>query len=121
MTECSREGVVETLIDAQMGHSHGHKPGRSDRSTVRVPSSLHGPRLQGLNISNHDDEGEPRMVATDATNTRDKQSLHYIVRSGLAGGIAGCVVSHLFGSSDLGLGEVVTIWFTGEDGRCAAR
>lgn len=33
------------------------------------------------------------MVATNVKGkTRDKQSLQYIIRSGLAGGVAGCVV-----------------------------
>ena len=42
---------------------------------------------------------QPRMVALNVSNNRDtsnkqnRQSLHFVVRSGLAGGIAGCVVS----------------------------
>ena len=39
---------------------------------------------------------QSRMVNTDV---RDKQSFHFIVRSGLAGGVAGCVVSHGYWST----------------------
>jgi len=42
-----------------------------------------------LKVHSHEqDLYQPRMVNTDV---RDKQSLHFIVRSGLAGGVAGCV------------------------------
>ena len=39
------------------------------------------------------DPPAPRMSPNAAPAKHDKQSLHFIVRSGLAGGIAGCVVS----------------------------
>ena len=36
---------------------------------------------------------EPAIGATGAVKRRNKQSLDYILRSGLAGGLAGCAVS----------------------------
>jgi hypothetical protein len=35
-------------------------------------------------------------MSPNVSKNRDKQSLHFILRSGLAGGIAGCVVSLFF-------------------------
>lgn len=36
------------------------------------------------------------FMSPNETSTTDKQSLNFIVRSGLAGGVAGCVVSTMF-------------------------
>lgn len=56
-----------------------------------------------------------RMSSNVISARNDKQSLHYMVRSGLAGGIAGCVVSFtLHGLA----GYVVLIYgWTGKNGR----
>lgn len=39
-------------------------------------------------------------MSSNASSKYDKQSLHFIVRSGLAGGIAGCVVRPTTASTD---------------------
>jgi len=36
------------------------------------------------------------QMSSNVSKSRDKQSLNYIIRSGLAGGFAGCVVRVLF-------------------------
>jgi len=51
-------------------------------------------------------------MSPNASVRSDKQSLHYIVRSGLAGGIAGCVVCFvpsLYVAIQLILGQAKTV------------
>lgn len=53
------------------------------------------------------------MSTGAASASSDKQSLHYIIRSGLAGGVAGCVVSFHWPigprSSLMSLGQAKTV------------
>lgn len=80
-------------------HSHTHRPTRSDRSVFFVNNfyallnddhDRREPRQSEFNV--HFDEQDLQRLRMVNTNVTDKQSFHFIIRSGLAGGFAGCVV-----------------------------
>ena len=59
------------------------------------------------------------MVTTYAKDKTDKHNLSYIVRSGLAGGVAGCVVSLILSIVKKKLADLLNV--VGKDNRCTPR
>jgi len=77
---------------AELGNLSGSAPAIAD-SKVRLHPFLTDYQPPYRCLPQLYDIPALRMSPNAASAQKDKQSLHYIVRSGLAGGVAGCVVS----------------------------